>query len=111
MPPAGAANDVRRAIWSVDKDQPMWAVRPVDELVESSHGPTRFLASLLAMFSAVALVLAAVGIYGVMSYAVTERTHEIGIRMALGASADRVMAEIVRHGVALTMMAVGAGVV
>jgi putative ABC transport system permease protein len=110
LPPASVANDVRRAIWSVDKDQPLWAVRPMDELVEASHGPTRFLASLLAMFSMVALVLAAVGIYGVMSYAVTERTHEIGIRMALGASADRVMVEIVRHGLVLTMIAVCAGV-
>jgi putative ABC transport system permease protein len=110
MPAASAANSVRRAIWSVDKDQPLWSVRPVDDLVEASHGPTRFLASLLALFSAAALVLAAVGIYGVMSYAVTERTHEIGIRMALGASADRVMREIVRHGLMLTIVAVLAGV-
>jgi putative ABC transport system permease protein len=110
VPPAGVAGDVRRAIWSVDKDQPMWAVRPLDDLVAASHGSTRFLASLLAIFAAVAIVLAAVGIYGVMSYAVTERTHEIGIRMALGASADRVMQEIVRHGLVLTGAALAIGV-
>jgi putative ABC transport system permease protein len=109
VPPATVANDVRRAVWAVDKDQPMWAVRSLEDLVAASHGSTRFLASLLGIFSLVALVLAAVGIYGVMSYAVTERTHEIGIRMALGASADRVMREIVRHGLALTAAAVVLG--
>ncbi len=102
--------EVRRAIWQVDKDQPMWSVTPLDALVDQSHGSTRFLASLLAMFSGVALLLAAVGIYGVMSYAVTERTHEIGIRMALGASADRVMREMVGRGLTLTAIALALGV-
>jgi putative ABC transport system permease protein len=109
VPPASVVNDVRRAVWSVDKDQPMWSVRTMEDAVSASHGSTRFLASLLGIFSLVALVLAAVGIYGVMSYAVTERTHEIGIRMALGASAERVMREIVRHGLVLTAAAVVIG--
>jgi len=110
VPPSSLVNQVRRAIWSVDKDQPVWSITPLERLVEQSYGSTRFLASLLAGFSGVALLLAAVGIYGVMSYAVTERTHEIGIRMALGASADRVMAEIVRRGVWLTGIALILGV-
>ena len=110
MPPLTLANDVRRAIWSVDKDQPVWTVMPLDTIVESSHGPTRFLALLLAVFSTIALLLAAVGIYGVMSYSVTERTHEIGIRMALGASGARVRTEIVGRGLALTGIALVVGV-
>ncbi len=110
VPPSSLVSQVRRAIWSVDKDQPVWSITPLDALVEQSYGGTRFLASLLAGFSGVALFLAAVGIYGVMSYAVTERTHEIGIRMALGASADRVMAEIVRRGAWLTGIALAVGV-
>ena len=105
-PPLAAAADVRQAVWSVDKDQPMWSVASLETLVARSHGSTRFLASLLAMFSGLALLLAAVGTYGVMSYAVTERTHEIGIRMALGASAERVRREIVGRGLRLTVVAV-----
>jgi putative ABC transport system permease protein len=87
----------------------MWAVTPLDTLVEQSHGSTRFLAMLLGMFAAVALVLAAVGVYGVMSYAVSEQTHEIGIRMALGASDRRVLAEVVGRGARLTIAAVVVG--
>jgi putative ABC transport system permease protein len=110
VPPLTLTNDVRRAVWTVDKDQPMWSIAPLDTLVGNSHGSTRFLAMLLAIFSGIALLLASVGIYGVMSYAVTERTHEIGIRMALGASATRVMGEIVRRGLALTGVALLVGV-
>ena len=110
VPPLGVAADVRKAIWAVDKDQPMWAVAPLDAIVSRTFGSTRFLASLLGVFAGVALLLAAVGIYGVMSYAVTERTHEIGIRMALGASADRVLREIVGRGLALTAVALVIGV-
>ena len=110
MPPLTLASEVRRAIWSVDKDQPVWTVMALDTIVENSHGPTRFIALLLGMFAAVALLLAAVGIYGVMSYAVTERTHEIGIRMALGASGTRVRREIVSRGLVLTGVALLVGI-
>jgi predicted permease len=109
VPPLSVTADVRKAVWSVDKDQPMWAVVALDTLVEQSHGSTRFLAMLLAMFAGVALVLAAVGVYGVMSYAVSEQTHEIGIRMALGASDRRVLAEVVGRGARLTAAAVVVG--
>src|SRR5207248_4453206 len=77
----------------------------------SAHGPARFLASLLALFAGVALLLAAVGIYGVMSYAVAQRTHEIGIRLALGASGSRVRREVVARGLRLTAGAVVMGVI
>ena len=103
------ANDVRKAIWSVDKDQPMWSVMSLEQIVTRTFGQTTFLASLLTVFAALALALAAVGVYGVMSYSVTERTHEIGIRLALGASGSRVRREIVARGLWLTIAAVAVG--
>jgi putative ABC transport system permease protein len=110
VPPLTLTKEIRRAVWAVDKDQPMWAVAALEGIVDSSHGSARFLATLLTIFAGVALLLAAVGIYGVMSYAVTERTHEIGIRMALGASADRVLRDIVGRGLRLTLIALAVGV-
>ena len=108
-PPMSVAGDVRQAIWSVDKDQPMWSVMSLDQIVTRTFGQTTFLASLLTVFAGLALVLAAVGIYGVMSYSVTERTHEIGIRLALGASGSRVRREVVMRGLWLTIVAVAVG--
>jgi putative ABC transport system permease protein len=79
------------------------------DAVEATQGQSRFLALLLGIFAAVALLLAAVGIYGVTSYGVAQRTHEIGIRLALGASGERVLREIVGRGVRLTLVAVAIG--
>ena len=110
-PPLGITNDVKRAIWAVDKDQPVWAVRSLEAQVEATQGQPRFLASLLGIFAGVALLLAGVGIYGVTSYGVAQRTHEIGIRLALGASGDRVLREVVGRGVRLTAIAVAIGLV
>jgi putative ABC transport system permease protein len=110
VPPLTLTRDIRRAVWSVDHDQPMWSITAVDTIVEGSRGSARFLAVLLATLAGVALLLAAVGIYGVTSYTVTERTHEIGIRMALGASAERVMGEIMRRGSVLTIIALALGI-
>ena len=108
-PPMSVTNDIRKAIWSVDKDQPVWTVRSQQEQVDATQGQSRFLALLLGIFAAVALVLAGVGIYGVTSYGVAQRTHEIGIRLALGASGERVLREIVGRGVRLTIVAVAIG--
>lgn len=107
--PMSVANDVRKAIWSVDKDQPVWAVQSLDAIVDSNEGQWRFMAVLVGVFAIVAVALAGVGIYGVMAYSVAQRTHEIGIRLALGASAARVLGEVVRRGVRLTAIAVGIG--
>src|SRR5262245_17296659 len=108
-PPTSVANDVRKAIWSVDKDQPMWAARSLEDVVASTQGQPLFLATLLAVFAGIALLLAGVGIYGVMSYAVAQRTHEIGIRLALGASGPRVLGEVVARTARLTAAALVIG--
>src|SRR6266478_2801629 len=92
---AGIASAARQVIQNLDSEQPVADVRTME--------------SLLAVFAMVALILAAVGIYGVMSYAVTHRTHEIGIRMALGAQAGDVLKLVVRKGLALTVCGVGIG--
>ncbi|HTK28951.1 MAG TPA: ABC transporter permease [Vicinamibacterales bacterium] len=107
--PMSVANDVRQAVWSVDKDQPMWSVQPLDAIVDSGFGQWRFMAGLVGAFAAVAALLAGIGIYGVMAYSVAQRTHEIGIRLALGAPASRVLAEVVARGARLTAVAIGLG--
>ena len=109
-PAMSVTNDVRKAIWAVDKDQPMWAVASLEDKVGRTQGQARFLALLLGIFGGLALLLAGVGIYGVTSYGVAQRTHEIGIRLALGASADRVLREVVARGAKLTIVAVVIGV-
>ena len=110
-PPMAITNDVKKAIWAVDKDQPVWTIRSLDAQVGATMGQSRFLALLLGIFAGVALLLAGVGIYGVTSYGVAQRTHEIGIRLALGASGDRVLRDVVGRGVRLTLIAVAIGLV
>jgi putative ABC transport system permease protein len=109
--PISLEKSIRRAIWSVDKDQPVWFVRTLQAQVEATQGASRFLTILLAVFAMIALVLAAVGIYGVTSYGVAQRTHEIGVRLALGASGERVLREIVSHGARMTAVAVIIGLI
>ena len=109
-PAMSVTQDVRKAIWSVDKDQPVWSVVSLEDIVSRTQGQSRFLAMLLAVFAAVALVLAGVGIYGVTSYGVAQRTHEIGIRLALGASGERVLREVVGRGAKLALAGAAIGV-
>ena len=102
---------IRREISAVDKDQAVYDVRILEELQRNSIALRRFFMLLLMVFAVITLALAAVGIYGVMSYAVTQRTQEIGIRMALGASAADVLKLVVRSGIALAVTGVAIGLI
>ncbi len=105
--PLAMAAATRGAVWSLDPNQPVSRIRAMDEYVYSSAAQPRFNTLLLTIFATVALILAAVGVYGVMNYSVTQRTHEIGIRMALGGERKHIVRLVVGEGLAL----VGAGVV
>jgi putative ABC transport system permease protein len=101
----------RAAIREIDPDQPIFAIRSMDEIRGESVQNERLNLTLLSLFAGIALVLAIVGIYGVMSYSVTQRTHEIGIRMAVGARPRDVFAMIMGHGMKLALIGVGIGLV
>ena len=105
---AGAA---RGAIAEVDRQQPIFDVMPLDAMISTSLAQRRFTLTLMMLFGLVALVLAAVGIYGVMSYTVAQRTQEIGIRVALGATARTVLGMVLRDGMALVGIGLGLGTV
>jgi putative ABC transport system permease protein len=96
--PASVARTVAAAIQSLDPDLPMADVKTMDQLVSESMANSRFNTALFGAFAAVALLLAAFGVYGVMSFAVAQRTHEIGLRMALGSGRGRVLRQILREG-------------
>jgi putative ABC transport system permease protein len=100
---------IRDEVWAIDKDQPVTDIKTMDQYVSDSVSPRRANALLLAVFATLALVLAAVGMYGMMSYAVTQRVHEIGIRMALGAQTSDVIKLIVGNGMALVLAGVVIG--
>ena len=102
-------SSVRGAVKAIDPDQPIYNPRTMDEIRAESVAPERLNLTLLSIFAGIALVLAIVGIYGVMSYSVTQRTHEIGIRMAIGARPRDVFAMILGHGMKLALIGVGIG--
>ncbi len=107
---ASLAAAVRSAIWSVDKDQPIVRVATMESLLAQSEAQRRFVLVLFEAFALVALVLAATGLYGVLSGSVTDRTREIGVRSALGASRGNILALVVRQGMTLTGVGVAIGI-
>jgi len=107
---AALAPAVRQAVWSVDKDQPIVRVATMDGLLTALAAERRFALILFATFALAALVLAAAGIYGVLAGSVAERTREIGVRSALGASRGEILALVVRQGMKLTGLGVAIGI-
>jgi predicted permease len=109
--PEGFAQPLREQVQAVDHDLPVFGVQKLEDVVAASLANRRFAVQMIGLFGLVALLLAGVGIYGVMSYTVTQRTHEIGIRLALGAQARDVLRMVVRQGLTLAVIGVGIGLV
>jgi putative ABC transport system permease protein len=107
--PMKLAAPIRAELAAIDKDQPIHSFKALEATVSAMVTPQRFTTLLLAGFAALAALLAAVGLYGVISYAVTQRTREIGIRMALGADGRTVMRMVIRQGMTLAIIGVGIG--
>lgn len=109
LEPTSMAGAVRNEIWAIDKDQPITSVKTMEQMRSESLASLRFNTVALSIFAGIGLVLAAVGIYGVMAYSVGQRTHEIGIRMALGAQPGSVLRMVLGQGMVLVLMGVVIG--
>jgi putative ABC transport system permease protein len=107
--PTAMVAAIRSEVQSMDKDLPMYNIKTLDQYIASSVAQPRFNMLLLCIFASAALLLTIIGLYGVLSYAVTERTHEIGVRMALGANTADVLKLIVKQGMGLTLIGVALG--
>lgn len=107
--PGTLTKNIAAVVQSVDPNLPLAFVSTMDQLLADSRAEDRFRALLFGVFAGIALVLAALGIYGVMSFAVAQRTHEIGLRMALGAGHDQVLAQIMREGMSLALVGLALG--
>jgi putative ABC transport system permease protein len=109
--PAGGASALRAAVKSMDSELPLDEVYTMEEVISRSTAARRLNLTLLGAFAVIALVLSTAGLYGVISYTISQRTRELGIRMALGAQPSDVVKLVVRQGVVLAALGVGAGLV
>jgi putative ABC transport system permease protein len=109
--PLSLTSALRAEIWKLDKDLPLFRVQTMEQIVSKSVSERRFNMTLLGIFALLALILAIVGIYGVMSYVTAQRTHEIGIRISLGATAGDVLSLVMRRGLLLTICGVMFGII
>ena len=107
--PMSLSEQVRQAVWRIDPDQPMWKLRTVEFLVDRSVADRKFLMALMGIFAGLALLLTTIGLYGVISYLVNQRTQEIGIRMALGAQMGQILRLVLRQGMTFVLLGVGLG--
>jgi putative ABC transport system permease protein len=108
--PLAMAAAVRKAVRQIDHDQPVIQMRTMENVISESIWRQHVSASMLGIFAAIALVLSAVGLYGMLSYSVTQRIHEIGIRAALGATPRDILRMVVGEGLLLTLIGLGVGV-
>jgi putative ABC transport system permease protein len=109
--PKGIVGAVREEVRAMDKDLPLYNIRSMDEYIQESVAQPRLIATLLTIFAGLALALTAIGLYGVVSYSVAQRTHEIGIRMALGARPADMLRLVIKQGMTLAAIGVGIGLV
>lgn len=109
--PNALASAARNAVRNLDKELPVFRVRTMDQFVADAMAQRRFALLLIGIFAGLALLLAAIGLYGVMAYSVTQRTHELGLRMALGAQAGDVLKLVVKQGMLLAGIGLGIGIV
>jgi hypothetical protein len=109
--PLGLVSALRSEVRAIDRDQPIFDAVPMQARVDQRLGPRRFALEILAIFAVTALLLAAIGLYGVTSYMVTQRTREFGIRLALGADARDILGMVLKKSLTLTGLGIGAGLV
>lgn len=109
--PYALLGDVRQAIWSVDKDQPIERVLSMDDATGESFAVRKITTSIMTMFGSISMALACIGIYGVIAFSVVQRTHEFGIRMALGAAPQRVLGIVLKDAGRLGAIGIGTGLI